>query len=70
MKCGACNFEQRGEDLPQIQVLGAAPMAGILESLAIVSERGIRSHVDLFACPKCGTIRMEKSQEKTRAAPA
>jgi predicted RNA-binding Zn-ribbon protein involved in translation (DUF1610 family) len=62
MKCRACGHEERvGEEFLQIQVLGAAPMAGILESLAIVSEKGVRHHVDLYACPACGTVRLEKA---------
>jgi hypothetical protein len=66
MKCGACGHdESTGDEFLQIQVLGAAPMAGILESLAIVNENGVRHHVDLFACPRCGTVHLEKSQDRS-----
>jgi hypothetical protein len=66
MKCRACGHnETTGEEFLQIQVLGAAPMAGILESLAIVNENGVRHHVDLYACPRCGTVRLEKSPDRS-----
>ena len=66
MKCRACGHEETASDeFLQIQVLGAAPMAGILESLAIVNEKGVRHHVDLYACPRCGTVRLEKSPERS-----
>ncbi len=66
MKCRACGLEESPrEEFLQIQVLGAAPMAGILESLAIVNENGVRYHVDLYACPRCGTVRLEKSPHRS-----
>ena len=66
MRCRACGHDETtGEEFLQIQVLGAAPMAGILESLAIVIEKGVRHHADLYACPRCGTVRLEKSQDRS-----
>ena len=71
MRCGACGFEEReGAEFHQIQVLGAAPMAGVLESLAIVHVKGVRHHVDLFACPRCGTVRMETAPVRSQPSPS
>ena len=62
MKCQACGNEGEGDKaFIHVQFFGAAQKAGVMESYATVNVRGARLHADLFACAKCGTVRLEKS---------
>jgi len=73
MKCQACGNEGEGDKaFIQVQVFGAASMAGIIQSHATEDEGGARQHVELFACSRCGTVRLEKGRiaaAKTNSGP-
>lgn len=60
MKCTACNYESQTEQddkFIKIEINGIGPCSmAFCYSPDIYDNR----YVDLYACPKCGTVRMEK----------
>jgi hypothetical protein len=62
MKCG-CGYEKacRVEDDGTVKQIGDEKFIVIEGEFKVMSSTGWDSHtIDLFACPKCGAIKMDR----------